>query len=93
MEKRSLSLCVFFLFFSIFVLSAGQNLWGGDAGRDQYKLIKEWETEKVLQIPESVLYHESENILYVSNINGRPTQKNGQGFISKVSLDFGVRAC
>jgi sugar lactone lactonase YvrE len=45
----------------------------------------------VLQIPESVLYHESENILYVSNINGRPTQKNGQGFVSKVFLDGKIK--
>jgi sugar lactone lactonase YvrE len=68
-------------------LSEGQNSRAGDIGGGQYKLTKRWETEKVLQIPESVLYHESGNILYVSNINGTPTQKNGQGFISKVSLD------
>jgi len=39
-----------------------------------------------LRIPESVLYNPSEDIIYVSNINGKPTEKNGKGFISKVSL-------
>ncbi len=82
---------VFFFFVSFFAWSAGENLWAGDIGGGQYKLIKQWETEKVLRIPESVLYHESGNILYVSNINGRPTQKNGQGFISKLSLDGKIR--
>jgi len=87
MKKKSLIRLVFVLFFSILVLSARQNSRAGDVGGGQYKLTKQWETEKVLQIPESVLYDESGNILYVSNINGRPTHKNGQGFISKVSLD------
>ncbi|MCD6296427.1 MAG: ATP/GTP-binding protein, partial [Deltaproteobacteria bacterium] len=58
-----------------------------DAGRIEYKLIKQWETEKELRVPESVLYDASGNILYVSSINGRPTEKNGRGFISKVSLN------
>jgi sugar lactone lactonase YvrE len=87
MKKSSLIRLVFVLCFLTVVLSEGQNSRAGDIGGGQYKLTKQWETEKVLQIPESVLYHESGNILYVSNINGSPTQKNGQGFISKVSLD------
>lgn len=87
MQKNSLVLLVFVLFFSILVLPARQNSLAGDIGGGKYKLTKQWETEKVLRVPESVLYHESGNILYVSNINGRSTHKNGQGFISKVSLD------
>jgi sugar lactone lactonase YvrE len=82
MKKSSLILLV-----SVIAFLAGQNSWAGDAGQGRYILTKQWETKKVLQIPESVLYHESGNMLYVSNINGKPTQKNGQGFISKVSLD------
>ena len=87
MKKKSLVLLVFVSLFSILVFSAGQSSRAGDVGGGQYRITKQWETEKVLRIPESVLYHESGTILYVSNINGRPTHKNGQGFISKVSLD------
>lgn len=43
-----------------------------------------WETEG-LQAPESALYDEQRDVLYVSNVAGSPTDKNGQGFISKVS--------
>jgi sugar lactone lactonase YvrE len=86
MKKSSLILLVF-VFFSVIAFSAGQNSLAGDTGQGRYILTKQWETKKVLQIPESVLYYESGNMLYVSNINGKPTQKNGQGFISKVSLD------
>jgi len=51
------------------------------------RLIEQWQTKKDLRVPESVLYHEAQNILYVSNINGKPTEKNGRGFISRVTLD------
>jgi len=49
--------------------------------------LKIWETDAVLQVPESVMYDGMNNILYVSNINGKPLEKNGSGFISRVSLD------
>ena len=50
-------------------------------------LTKKWETEAVLTTCESVLYDEDKDVLYVSNINGAPDGKDGNGFISKVSLD------
>lgn len=43
-----------------------------------------WETDTLLNVPESVLF--ADTVLYVSNVNGSPTEKNGKGFISKVSL-------
>lgn len=47
-----------------------------------------WETDTTLHTPESVLYDPANNILYVSNIGGvPPTKKDGDGFISLVSLD------
>lgn len=46
-----------------------------------------WETEPVLTTCESVLHDEKKDVLYVSNINGAPDGKDGNGFISKVSLD------
>lgn len=49
-------------------------------------LTKKWETEAVLNVPESVLYDAARKVLYVSSINGKPGEKDGNGFISKVSL-------
>ncbi len=73
--------------FSIFVGSGAQNAEASDVGSGAYRVTKQWETKPELRIPESVLYDDARNILYVSNINGKSTEKNGQGFISKVSLD------
>jgi hypothetical protein len=51
------------------------------------KLEKVWETTVDLQTPESVLFDEERNIMYVSNINGDPSEKNGSGFISILNFD------
>jgi len=37
--------------------------------------------------PESVVFAANQNVIYVSNINGEGTAKDGNGFISKVSPD------
>ncbi len=37
--------------------------------------------------PESVYYNQQQKVLYVSNINGAPTAQDGNGFISKLSVD------
>jgi sugar lactone lactonase YvrE len=36
--------------------------------------------------PESVVANPSEKAIYISNINGQPTELNGKGYISKVSM-------
>ena len=46
-----------------------------------------WQTRAELQQPESVIYDAQRGILYVSNVNGPPTEKNGEGFLSRVTLD------
>ncbi|GAA4419858.1 ATP/GTP-binding protein [Nibrella viscosa] len=51
------------------------------------KLVKAWETDTTLRVPESVLYDEKGKVLYVANINGKADELDGNGFISKVSLD------
>jgi len=56
-------------------------------GQDNKYAEFQWETEKKLQIPESVLYYAEEEILFVSSIDGRPDSKDHDGFISKVNLD------
>jgi hypothetical protein len=49
------------------------------------KLVEQWRSAPEFSVPESVLFEASENILYVSNVAGKPAEKNGQGFISKLS--------
>ncbi len=56
---------------------------------DQPKVNKLWETPANLKNPESVAYTPKQNILFVSNVNGRPDQKDQNGFISKVSPSNG----
>src|SRR5687768_14246347 len=50
-------------------------------------LTLKWETETKLTTCESVIYDKERDVLYVSNIDGNPEAKDGNGFISKVSLD------
>ena len=53
------------------------------------KINKLWETTNDLKNPESVAYAPEQNVLFVSNVNGNPTQKDQNGFISKVSPSNG----
>lgn len=67
----------------ILVLGVAAVSWAGPG----VKVTKLWETGPGLMVPESVLYHKPSQTLFVSNINGKPLEKNGKGFISKLSLD------
>lgn len=55
------------------------------------QLQKLWETEGFSN-PESVIYDKQANVLYVSNVNGAANEKDGNGFISRVSLDGKILA-
>src|SRR5215212_8793772 len=55
----------------------------------QTKGNKLWETPANLKNPESVAYAPRQNLLFVSNVNGKPDQKDQNGFISKVSPSNG----
>lgn len=46
-----------------------------------------WATDQVMEIPESVYYNADEKMLYVSNIVGDPSAKDGKGYISKLSME------
>jgi DNA-binding beta-propeller fold protein YncE len=50
------------------------------------KLTKKWETTGGLKVPESVIYDADKKVLYVANINGDGAAKDGNGFISTLSL-------
>ena len=45
-----------------------------------------WETQG-FNNPESVIYDASIDTLFVSNVNGSPVEKDGNGYISKILLD------
>lgn len=57
------------------------------ATAQQHELSKKWETDTLLKVPESVLYDAADKVLYVSNIDGQPWEKDGKGSIGKVGLD------
>lgn len=50
-------------------------------------LTKAWETDTVMTTAESTLYDDENDIIYVSNINGNHSIKDGNGFISKMRPD------
>ena len=49
-------------------------------------LKKLWEIDGFSN-PESVVHDKNADVLYVSNVNGSAVEKDGNGFISRVSLD------
>jgi hypothetical protein len=55
--------------------------------KSETTLTKVWETGPDFRVPESVLFDPFSQVLYVSSINGKPLEKDGNGFISKISLD------
>lgn len=54
------------------------------------KLVETWKTDAVLDVPECALLNPADHLLYVSNVSGKPAEKNGKGFISQVDLDGNV---
>ena len=50
------------------------------------KLEMLWETDTLLQTPESVLVDEAGGMLYVSNMNNSAPSNSGSGYISKVDM-------
>jgi hypothetical protein len=58
-----------------------------DVQAQQHKLIKIWQTDTLLKVPESVYFDGINKVLYISNIDGAPDGKDGKGSIGKVGLD------
>lgn len=55
-----------------------------------YQLELKWESDTLLRTPESVLIDRERNILYVSNVNLNPWEKDGNGFISKMDMSGNI---
>jgi hypothetical protein len=74
--------------FSGIVLISSLLFLNNDKVRAQnHQLVKKWQTDSLLRVPESVLYDGTNKVLYTSNIGGAPAGKNGKGSIGKVGLD------
>jgi hypothetical protein len=55
-----------------------------------YKIELTWESDTLLRTPESVLIDRERNVLYVSNVNLNPWEKDGNGFISKMDMQGNI---
>lgn len=49
-----------------------------------------WESDTLLRTPESVLIDRERDVLYVSNVNLNPWEKDGNGFISKMDMQGNI---
>lgn len=49
-----------------------------------------WKSSDELKTPESVYYYKKLNVIFVSNINGNPLEKDNNGFISKLTPDGNI---
>lgn len=67
-----------------FILLGGCD--GGDTGGHVPIVTEVWRLDG-FEGPESVVYDSTEEVFYVSNINGNPTEKDGSGYISTVTKD------
>jgi DNA-binding beta-propeller fold protein YncE len=72
------------LFSGISIILANNQAQGQQQQTVQLKVNKLWETPTKLKNPESVAYSPKQNVLFVSNVNGKPDQKDQNGFISKI---------
>jgi hypothetical protein len=53
----------------------------------QHQLSKLWQTDSVLKVPESVLFDGENKLLYISNIDGDASAKDGKGSVGKLGTD------
>ena len=79
-----------FLFLSVFaglIISACTSNTGKKATEPVtgYELKETWSTDTVFKTPESVLYDEVRDVIYVANMNLNPVEKDAMGFISRLS--------
>lgn len=62
---------------------------GEDAGDaitvKKFELVEVWKTDTLFRVPECVIYDKDNDVIYVSNMNDNPREKDGNGFISRLS--------
>lgn len=58
----------------------------GDADAvKKFELVEVWKTDTLFRVPECVIYDKANDVVYVSNMNDNPREKDGNGFISRLS--------
>jgi sugar lactone lactonase YvrE len=62
------------------------------SARGQCALTELWRVSEGLDMPESVVHDSVDNVLYVSSIRGNAAEKDGNGTITKISMDGKVLA-
>jgi len=60
------------------------------SSKKEITVTKLWETDTLLSTSESVLYLQDADVLLVACINGKPLDKDGNGFIAQVDLDGNI---
>jgi sugar lactone lactonase YvrE len=77
-QQKHMKKLAFLLSFTTILLSATA----------QHQLVKLWESDTILKVPESVLFDGKNKVLYITNIDGKePWGKDGKGSVGKVGLD------
>ncbi len=69
------------------IIVAAILMWQNQSFAQKHSLVKLWETDTTLKTPESVLFDKKDKLLFVSNIDGKPAEKDGKGSIGKIGLD------
>ena len=86
MKKRLILGIIGLIYLFIFSCEKKQDSESISSESLKFKLTQQWATTQDLKVPESVLYDAERDILFISNINGSPLEKNGKGFISRITL-------
>ncbi len=71
--------------FCVFLFLACPIAFAASPKNETFKQV--WTTGAVFRAPESAVYDPSDGVLYISNMEGSATGKDGKGFISKVDLN------
>ena len=87
---------VFPLLAAVLLLTSCQNQVGDQESNQQEQVTGPaleliWETDDELETNESVLYDPSSKQLYVSCINGKPTERDTNGYIAIVDLEGDIQ--
>jgi len=85
-----------FVFLPLLCLSCNSPKPGGTQAQTEtepvFSLTELWRTDTIMRTCESVLFDGKGQQLFVSCINGAPTDKNGKGYIALLDLDGNVKS-
>jgi hypothetical protein len=74
-----------FLVLFLFVAVTTTNI---AAAQESDQVQKIWETQTQLKTPESVVYEPTENVLFVSSIDGKPDEKWTRIYLQSFSYEW-----